>query len=214
MNCFYLRTFYSVLAFSYFQTIINFYSHSDHYCYDCFCFYCFCHCHYYFFICNVFNFYFSSFSHSILSLFISNIFKFKTNDMTKTLFKVGIKDTEAISVTLMGTLNIVCLTYSSDDLLLKWHCYILPLTIISFILWVFFNLYLLYCRFICILVYNFIIHWQSFWKEENICNLNKFCVFFYLYIFQCAYSKLAFFTYIYIYVHIYIYTYTHAYICH
>ena len=32
------------------------------------------------------------------------------------------------------TLNSVCLTYSSDDLLLKYHYSILPLTIISFIL--------------------------------------------------------------------------------
>ena len=54
--------------------------------------------------------------------------------MGKTLFKVGIKDTEVLSVSLMGTLNTVCLTSSSDDLLFKWHCYILPLTIISFIL--------------------------------------------------------------------------------
>ena len=169
MNFFYLKTFYSLLTFLYFYKIISFYSHSDHYCYNCFCCYCFCHCycHYYFFIFNACNFFFSSFYHSILSLFISNIFNFKTYDLAKTLFKVGIKDTDAISVTLMGTLNIVCLSYSSEDLLLKWHCYILPLTIISFFLWVFFNLYLLYCRFICIFFYNFIIHWQSFWKEEK-----------------------------------------------
>ena len=54
--------------------------------------------------------------------------------MGKTLFKVGIKDTEFLSVSLMGTLNTVCLTSSSDDLFFKWHYYILPLTIISFIL--------------------------------------------------------------------------------
>ena len=54
--------------------------------------------------------------------------------MGKTLLKVGIKDTEFLSVSLMGTLNTVCLTSSSDDLFFKWHYYILPLTIISFIL--------------------------------------------------------------------------------
>ena len=54
--------------------------------------------------------------------------------MGKTLFKVGIKDTEILSVSLMGLLNTVCLTSSSDDLFFKWHCYILPLTIIFFIL--------------------------------------------------------------------------------
>ena len=54
--------------------------------------------------------------------------------MGKTLFKVGIKDTEILSVSLMGLLNTVCLTSSSDDLFFKWHYYILPLTIISFIL--------------------------------------------------------------------------------
>ena len=136
MNCFYLNTFYSVLTFLYFYTITNFYSHSHHYCYDYFCYHCFCHCHfhYYLFIFNAFNLYFSSFDHYILYLYISNIFKFEANDVTKTLFKVGIKDTEAVSVSLMGNLNTVCLTYSSDDLLLKWRCYVLPLTIISFIL--------------------------------------------------------------------------------
>ena len=129
--------FASVLTFLYFYTIANFYSHSHHYCYDYFCYYCFCHCHchYYFFIFNAFN-----------------LFK-----VIQTLFKVGIKGTEAVSVSMMGTLNTVCLIYSSDDLLLKWHCYILPLTIISFILY-FFNLDLLRCWVICIFVYNFIIH--------------------------------------------------------
>ena len=39
--------------------------------------------------------------------------------MAKTLFEVGNKDTEAVSVSLMGTLNTVSLTYSSDELLLK-----------------------------------------------------------------------------------------------
>ena len=121
MNCFYLNTFYSVLTFLYFYTITNFYSHSHHYYYDYFCYYCFCHCHchYYFFIFNAFNFYFSSFYHSILSLYILNNFKFYTNDVAKTLFKVGNKDTEAVSVSLMGILNTVCLIYSSDVILLK-----------------------------------------------------------------------------------------------
>ena len=41
------------------------------------------------------------------------------NDVVKTLIKVGNKDTEALSVSLMGTLNTICLTYWSDDLLLK-----------------------------------------------------------------------------------------------
>ena len=135
MNCFYLNTFYSVLTFLYY-TITNFYSDSHHYCYDYLCYYCFCHyhCHYYFFIFNAFNFYFSSFHHSTLSLYIWNIFKFQTNDVAKTLFKVDIKDTETVSVFLMRTLNTACLIHSSDNLLLRWYCYVLPLTIISFIL--------------------------------------------------------------------------------
>ena len=92
MNCFYWNTFYSVLTFLYFYTITNFYSHLHQYCYDYFCYYCFCHfhCHYYSFIFNDFNFDFSSFYHSILSLHISNIFRFQTNDVAKTLYKVGI----------------------------------------------------------------------------------------------------------------------------
>ena len=53
---------------------------------------------------------------------------------SRTLFKVDNKDTETVSVSLMGTLNSVCLIYSSNDLLSKWNYYILPLTIISFIL--------------------------------------------------------------------------------
>ena len=36
-----------------------------------------------------------------------------------TFFKVGNKDIKTVSVSLMGTLNSVCLIYSSDDLLLK-----------------------------------------------------------------------------------------------
>ena len=39
--------------------------------------------------------------------------------MAKTLFKVGMKGTQAVSVSLMGTLNTVCLIFSADDLLLK-----------------------------------------------------------------------------------------------
>ena len=41
----------------------------------------------------------------------------------QTFFKVGNKDTETVSVSLMGTLNTVCLTYSFDDLLFKWYLY-------------------------------------------------------------------------------------------
>ena len=63
-------------------------------------------------------------------------------------------------------LNTICLTYSSDDLV-KWHYYILPFTIIYFILQVFFNLDLLCCWVICIFVCNLITHWQSFWKEQK-----------------------------------------------
>ena len=44
------------------------------------------------------------------------------------------KNTETVSVFSLGTLNNFCLIYSSDDVLLKWHYYILPLTIIYFIL--------------------------------------------------------------------------------
>ena len=39
--------------------------------------------------------------------------------MAKTLFKVGIKDTEAVLLFLMRTLNTVCLIHSSDDPLLR-----------------------------------------------------------------------------------------------
>ena len=48
--------------------------------------------------------------------------------------KVGSKDTETTSESFMRILDSVCLMCSSDDLLLKWNYYILPLTIISFIL--------------------------------------------------------------------------------
>ena len=136
MNCFYLNTLYSVLTFLYFYTNTNFYSHSHHCYYDYFCYYCFCHCHCHFII--------SSFS--MLLTFISLVFTIllylcifriflNFKQMTcRTLFKFGNKDTETVSVSLMETLNTVCLTYSSDDLLLKWYYYIIPLTIISFIL--------------------------------------------------------------------------------
>ena len=53
---------------------------------------------------------------------------------------MGNKNTETVSVAFMGLLNTVCLTYSSDDLLFRWHYYILPLTIFFFIMLVFFNL--------------------------------------------------------------------------
>ena len=87
--------------------------------------------------------------------------------MAKTLFKVSIKDSEAVSLSLMRTLNTFCLIHSSDDILLRWYCYVLPLIIISFILEVFFNVDLLCCWVICIFFCNFIIHLQSFWKEEK-----------------------------------------------
>ena len=82
--------------------------------------------------------------------------------MAKTLFQVGIKDTEGVSESLirtlntvrlayfsddllgvseslMRTLNTVRLAYFSDDLLLKWHCYIFPLTIGQNILYMVFT---------------------------------------------------------------------------
>ena len=137
MKCFCLNTFYSVLTFLYSYTVTNFYSHSHHFRYDYFRYYCFCYCrfHYFFFIFNLLSFIFLVFT-TLFYLFIYRIFlNFKQmTKMGKTLLKVGIKDTEVVSVSLMGTLSTVCLTSSSDDFLLKWHCYILSLTIISFIL--------------------------------------------------------------------------------
>ena len=63
-----------------------------------------------------------------------------------TLLTVGNKDTETASVSLMGTLNTVYLTYSSDNLLLQWHYYII----------VFFNLDLLYiCTYTYIYIYTY-----------------------------------------------------------
>ena len=48
------------------------------------------------------------------------------------IFKVCNKNTETVSLFFMRTLNSVGLTYSSDNFLLKWYCYILPLIIIFF----------------------------------------------------------------------------------
>ena len=79
------------------------------------------------FISPVFNILFYTFVY-IEYLIILNIWH------DRTLLKVGNKDTEIISVSLLWNLNNVSLIYSSDDLLLKWHYYILLLTIISFIL--------------------------------------------------------------------------------
>ena len=39
--------------------------------------------------------------------------------MAKQCSKLAKKDTDTIAVSLMETLNAICLTYSSDDLLLK-----------------------------------------------------------------------------------------------
>ena len=83
----------------------------------------FCHYHYhcYFFIFNAFNIHFFSFYHSILSFYIS-LYKW----CGQILFKVGKKNTDTVSVFLMGTLDTFCLNFSSDDLFLKWQYYILP----------------------------------------------------------------------------------------
>ena len=53
---------------------------------------------------------------------------------SRTLFNIGNKDTEIISVSLLWNLINVCQIYFSVNLLLKWHYYILSLIIISFIL--------------------------------------------------------------------------------
>ena len=48
-------------------------------------------------------------------------------------------------------------------------------------------------------------------KKRIICNFNKFCVFFYSYIFdERTHSKLVFLMYIYIYIHVYIYIYIYV----
>ena len=144
MNCFYLNTFYSVLTFLYFYTITNFCSHSHHYCY-----------------CFVIVIIISSFSMLLTFIFLVFTILFylciywiflNFKQMTwlniATLLTVGNKDTETASVSLMGTLNTVYLTYSSDNLLLQWHYYII----------VFFNLDLLYiCTYTYIYIYIHII---------------------------------------------------------
>ena len=81
-----------------------------------------------------------------------------------------------------------------------------------FFYFVFFNLDLLCCWLICIFVCNLITHWQASKKKRNICGLNKFCLFFYLYIFEVTHLKLAFLIYIYIYIYIYIKYILHIYI--
>ena len=144
-----MNTFYSVLPFLYLYTITNFYSHSHHYYYDYFCYYCFCHwyCHYYVFIFDAFYFVFLVFT--ILFYLCTYIEHFQ--NLSKwhggTLSKVDNKDTETILVVLMGPLNTACLTYSSDDFLLRWRCYILPLTILSLII---IKEWLLFCKYFLI----------------------------------------------------------------
>ena len=110
MTCFYLNTFYSIATFLYFCTITSFDSHyHQHHCH-CFDYYC---CYYYvvvFFITviaiiisfffNAFNFYCSTFYDSILYLPINRTFLNFKHMTCRTLFKVGKKDTEAISVSL------------------------------------------------------------------------------------------------------------------
>ena len=121
--------------------------------------------------------------------------------------KLAIK-TETVSVSLMGNFNSVCLTYSSDDFLFKWHYYIMPLTIISFVLYIFFKL--LCCRVICMFVCNLISHWQRFWKEKKYLWIRGFksIMCFFVHIFQVTRLKLAFlYIYLYIYIYIYIYIY-------
>ena len=85
---------------------------------------------------------------------------------SSTLFKVGKKDTETVSVPLMGTLNTACLTYFSDNLLSTWRYYS-PWQLFLLFCKYFFNLDLLCCWVICIFICNLITHWQSFWKEEK-----------------------------------------------
>ena len=125
MNCFYLNPFYSVLTFLYFYTITNFYSHSHHYYgYSC-----------YFFVI-VIAIVISSFS--ILLTFIILVF---TILFYHSLFKVGNKDIETVSVSLMGTLSPVFLTFSSDDLkrreifvlLINYVCFLISIYLKSHI---------------------------------------------------------------------------------
>ena len=144
MNCFYLKTFYSILTFLYFYMITNFDSHYHHHYYDYFHYYfryydfCYCYCYHYFFVFNAFNFYHSRFYDSVLYLCIYRAFLNCKHMKWLNIVQDGNKDTETISVSLKETLNSVCLIYYSDNLLLKWRYYILPLTIISFIQKVFF----------------------------------------------------------------------------
>ena len=118
---FYLELLFFVLGVSISHYYYLCYYYHYHYCYYYYyyyyfhyycCYYYFwhCYCHYYFFVFNAFNFYFSSFYLSILSFWHG-----------QTLFNVSNKDTETISVSLMNTLSSVCMIYSSNDLLLKWH---------------------------------------------------------------------------------------------
>ena len=145
-----MNTFYSVLPFLYLYTITNFYSHSHHhYYYDYFCYYCFCHwyCHYYFFIFDAFYFVFLVFTILFYLCTYIEHFQILRKWHGGTMSKVDNKDTETILVALMGPLNTACLTYSSDDLLLRWHYYILPLTILSLIIK---KEWLLFCKYFLI----------------------------------------------------------------
>ena len=67
---------------------------------------------------NAFNFYYSSFILSFYFIFLYvKYFEILNVWRGQTLFKVGNKDTDTVSLSLMGTLNTTCLIYSSDDLL-------------------------------------------------------------------------------------------------
>ena len=69
-------------------------------------------------IFNAFNFYNSSFILSFYFIFLYiKYFEILNVWRGQTLFKVGNKDTDTVSLPLMGTLNTACLIYSSDDLL-------------------------------------------------------------------------------------------------
>ena len=157
----------------------NFDSHYyfyDDYCHYFCCYYHFhyCHCHHYFFIFNSFNFYCSSFCH-ILYLCTNQIFLNFSMWRGRTFFKGGSKNPKTILVMQFWCLwwDSTCwLIYSFDDLLLKWHYYLFPLAISSFILYLFFDLDLLCCCVICTFAcklkfYFTLAHWQSFLKEEK-----------------------------------------------
>ena len=69
-------------------------------------------------IFNAFNFYYSSFILSFYFIFLYiKYFEILNVWRGQTLFTVGNKDTDTVSLSLMGTLNTTCLIYSSDDLL-------------------------------------------------------------------------------------------------